>query len=122
MTRFDWLPLALLSLLLSCSGSVDPDPPHVQGVRVDVVEGTIPDIQRAMQEGRVTARELIEAHLLRIALYEERINAAIAVNADALATADRLDRERAEGRVRGPLHGIAVALKDNIQTTDMATT
>lgn len=88
----------------------------------DVVEATIPEMQRAMEEGRVTSRALVEAHLLRIAVYEERVNATIAVNAHALAEADRLDRERAEGRVRGPLHGIPVALKDNVHTTDMPTT
>lgn len=90
--------------------------------RFDVVEASITDMQSAMEAGRLTARELVEAHLLRIALYEERVNAAIAVNPNALAEADRLDRERAEGRVRGALHGIPVALKDNVHTTDMPTT
>ncbi len=90
--------------------------------RFDVVEATILEMQRAMEEGRLTSRLLVEAHLLRIALYEERVNAAIAINANALAEADRLDQERAEGRVRGPLHGIPVALKDNVHTTDMPTT
>ncbi len=88
----------------------------------DVVEATIDEMQQAMTEGRVTSRELVEAHLVRIALYEERVNATIAVNSEALADADRLDRERAEGRVRGPLHGIPVALKDNVHTTQMPTT
>jgi len=89
---------------------------------LEVVEATIPAMQRAMEEGHVTSRELVEAHLLRIARYEERVNAAITINANALEDADQLDRERAEGRVRGPLHGIPVALKDNIHTTDMPTT
>jgi amidase len=106
----------LAPLLTACSGSEGAPE------RFDVVEATIPDMQRAMEEGRVTARELVEAHLLRIALYEERVNAVIAVNPNALAEADRLDRERAEGRVRGPLHGIPVALKDNVHTADMPTT
>ena len=88
----------------------------------DVVEATIPSMQRAMEEGRITSRDLVEAHLVRIAVYEEQVNAVIAVNSDALAEADRLDRERAEGRLRGPLHGIPVALKDNVHTTDMPTT
>ncbi len=109
--------VALLSVsVLSCTG---PEPVEE---RFDVVEATIPEMQRAMEEGRVTSRELVEAHLLRIALYEERVNAVIAVNENALAEADRLDRERAEGRVRGPLHGIPVALKDNVHTTFMPTT
>ncbi len=106
----------LLPLLPSCAGE---SPPRE---RFDVVEATIPEMQRAMEEGRVTSRELVEAHLLRIALYEERINAVMTVNASALAQADRLDQERAEGRVRGPLHGIPVALKDNVHTTDVPTT
>src|SRR5436190_17719930 len=55
-------------------------------------------------------------------MYEDRINATLAVNPKALEEADQLDRERAEGKVRGPLHGIPVALKDNIQTTNMPTT
>ncbi|MDG2283531.1 MAG: amidase family protein [Longimicrobiales bacterium] len=88
----------------------------------DVVEATILDMQQAMEDGRVTSRDLVEAHLLRIAIHEDQVNAVITVNKNALAEADRLDRERAEGRVRGPLHGIPVALKDNVHTTDIRTT
>src|SRR5206468_7262748 len=58
----------------------------------------------------------------RIALYEDQLHAVIRVNPRALSIADSLDRERAQGRIRGPLHGIPVALKDNIHTTDMPTT
>lgn len=90
--------------------------------RFDVVEATIPQMQAALADGSVTSRELVEAHLLRIALYEEEVNAVITVNPRALEIADSLDRERAAGRVLGPLHGIPVALKDNIHTTDMPTT
>jgi amidase len=87
-----------------------------------VVEATIPDMQRAMTERRVTSRGLVTQYLTRIALYEKRINAAISINARALEDADARDAERAKGRVRGPLHGIPIALKDNIHTTDMVTT
>ena len=104
----------LLPFLASCASS-DAQP-------FDVVEATITEMQQAMAEGRITSRELIEAHLLRIALYEEDVNAVIAINHNALAIADSLDRLRAEGRVLGPLHGIPVALKDNIHTTEMPTT
>jgi amidase len=90
--------------------------------RFNVVEATIPQMQAAMTKGQVTSRQLVEQYLIRIAIYEDRLNAALAVNPKALEEADRLDRERAQGKVRGPLHGIPVALKDNIHTTDMPTT
>jgi len=109
-----FLAAALCALAVACTPPADES--------FDVVEATIPEMQRAMEEGRITSRALVEAHLARIATYEEEVNAIIAVNADALAEADRLDQERAEGMVRGPLHGIPVALKDNVHTTDIPTT
>ncbi len=87
-----------------------------------VVEATIPEMQAALREHRVTSHELVQQYLERIATYEDKLHAAITVNPHALADADALDRERAEGHIRGPLHGIPIALKDNIQTTDMPTT
>ena len=75
-----------------------------------------------MRSGRVTSRELVSLYLERIALYEDRLHAALAVNTRALAEAEALDRERAAGHVRGPLHGIPIALKDNIQMAGMPTT
>src|SRR3954470_14009089 len=70
-----------------------------------VVEASIGDMQRAMQEHRVTSRELVTQYLTRIAIYDKRINAALAVNPRALDEAAARDAERASGRVRGPLHG-----------------
>ncbi len=122
MSRSENCPRLLLGAALLGVSLVSCASPEVGQEPFDVVEATIPEMQKAMEEGRVTSRELVEAHLLRIALYEERVNGVIAVNANALAEADLLDQERAEGRVRGPLHGIPVALKDNIHTIHMATT
>ena len=87
-----------------------------------VVEATIPEMQAAMEQGRVTSRELVLQCLARIAMYEDKLHAAITVNRDALEEAEALDRERAQGKIRGPLHGIPIALKDNIHTTNMPTT
>jgi amidase len=87
-----------------------------------VVEATIPEMRKAMQQKRVTSRELVTQYLNRIALYEDKLRAAITVNPNALKEADERDRERAQGKVRGPLHGIPIALKDIIHTTNMPTT
>ncbi|MEO6260657.1 MAG: amidase family protein [Thermoanaerobaculia bacterium] len=87
-----------------------------------VVEATIPEMQAALRSGRVTSRDLVLQSLARIATWEDKLNAVITVNPAALDEADQLDRERAAGKIRGPLHGIPVALKDNIHTTNMPTT
>jgi amidase len=88
----------------------------------NVVEASITDLQNAMQEGRLTSRELVLLYLQRIAQYEDRINAVAYVSRTALDEAEELDRERAAGHVRGPLHGIPIGIKDIINTSNMPTT
>ncbi len=111
--------LSMGALLVAASCAPGPD---TASQPFSVVEASIPEMQAAMEDGRVTSRELVEQYLIRIALYEEELNGVMAVSSAALAEADALDRERADGRVRGPLHGIPIALKDIIHTTSVPTT
>jgi amidase len=101
-----------------------PAPPRetVRPLPFDVFEASISDMQAAMKSGRTTSHVIVQQYLTRIAKYEDLLHAAITVNPNALEEAEQRDRERAAGRIRGPLHGIPIALKDNIQTTDMRTT
>src|SRR5262245_39020052 len=96
--------------------------PGRSGRRFTVVEATIADLRAAMEKRRATARAIVTEYLTRIGTYEVALHATLAVNREALAEADQLDRERAARRIRGPLHGIPIAVKDNIHTTTMPTT
>ncbi|HEX8116202.1 MAG TPA: amidase, partial [Pyrinomonadaceae bacterium] len=91
------------------------------GGRFDWEELTVRDAQAAMSSGRVTARRLTEMYLERIERIDRRgaaLNSVIETNPDALSIADALDRERKSERERGPLHGVPVLIKDNIDTAD----
>ncbi|MFM8532744.1 MAG: amidase family protein [Acidimicrobiia bacterium] len=114
--------LAGILLLAATATACSPSTPPTQAAPFTVVEASIPDMQKAMQEGRVTSRQIVEQYLVRIALYNDKLHAVVTVNPKALQEADRLDQERKSGKVRGPLHGIPIALKDNIHTTDLRTT
>jgi len=91
----------------------------------DLEEATIADLQSAMASGKRTARSITQLYLNRIAALDRKgptLRHVIEVNPDALAVAESLDRERKGGRVRGPLHGIPMLLKDNLDTADRMTT
>jgi Asp-tRNA(Asn)/Glu-tRNA(Gln) amidotransferase A subunit family amidase len=79
-------------------------------------------MQTAMADGRLSAVTLTRFYLMRIQDLDGVLEAVLYVNPNAILEAAELDRERAAGTVRGPLHGIPVVLKDNIGTADMPTT
>jgi amidase len=108
---------ALLAGAEACGTKSTPPP----AASFSVVEATIPEMQAALAGGRVTSHELVAQYLERLGLYEDKLHAAITINPKALELADARDRERAAGHLRGPLHGIPIALKDNVLTTEMPT-
>ena len=101
-------------------------PSWVAAQQFRVEEVTIAEIHQAMAAGRLTARQLVQLYLDRIAAYDKQgpaLNAIVTVNPAALARADSLDLGLARtGRLTGPLHGIPVIVKDNYDTRDLPTT
>jgi len=84
---------------------------------------TLSDVSARIKAGTVTSAELVNACLARIDIYNPKVNAFITITRDqAIAQAKALDAEQRAGRLRGPLHGIPIALKDNIDTAGVRTT
>ncbi|MBP3953147.1 amidase family protein [Bacillus suaedae] len=83
----------------------------------EIEEATIAEMQAALQSGELTSVELVQMYLDRIEKYEDIVNAYISINPDALAIAAELDANRGSG-TRGPLYGIPIMLKDNVDTID----
>jgi amidase len=95
-------------------------PPHR-----DIEEVTIAELQDRMAKRRLTSRELVDKYIDRIEKLDQRgprLNSVIEINPDAEKIARDLDRERRAGHVRGPLHGIPILLKDNVDTADRTQT
>jgi amidase len=107
------LVVTVSSLLLTAPAHAAPSP-------IEIEEATVEQLGRWLGEGKLTTRRLAELYLERIEAIDRQgpaLRSVIAVNPDALAIADRLDAERKKGKV-GPLHGIPILIKDNIDTAD----
>ncbi len=91
---------------------------------VDLMDATISELQDAMESGSLTSERLTQMYIDRIEAYDKTLdlNSILWINPEALEEAAELDREREEGNVRGPLHGIPVVVKANIDVQGMATT
>ena len=90
---------------------------------IDLMDATIADLQREMTAGNVTSVRLSQMYIDRIRAYDEKLklNSIITINPGALKDAEALDKERGNGKVRGPLHGIPVVVKANYDVAGMAT-
>ena len=109
--RNGWLAVVLAAAAVSPASARD----------AVVEERSIDELQAAMMTGRASSADLTRAYLKRIAAMDRKgptLRSVIATNPDAIAQARALDAERRAGRVRGPLHGVPVLIKDNIETAD----
>ena len=113
--------LVLFTIMLSsCGGS-----PDSINSAFDVTEQSVSQLGVAMADGRVTAVNLVDSYLARIEAYDQQgptLNAMIVLNPLARQEAMALDKERAAGQIRGPLHGVPVVVKDNYDTAELPTT
>ena len=129
------LPLAVAVLAASVLAGCKPTPPAAPSptgattappagaASLDVAELSATDAAAKLASGALTSRALTQAYLDRIAAMDKKgpaINAVIELNPDALKEADALDAERKAGKLRGPMHGLPVLLKDNIDAVGMA--
>jgi amidase len=120
--------LLALSTSLRCAPPEAPAPATATAPErepFELLEAAVADLQEGMASGRWTARSITEAYLARIEAIDRsgpELRSIIETNPEALTIADTLDAERKAGKVRGPLHGIPVAIKDNIDTHDKMTT
>ena len=115
----------LIALSIGVALPIAALPTGASARTVPVEERSIADLQAMMTAGRATSVDLVTAYLARIAAMDRPgkgkgpgLRSVIAVNPDALAQARALDADRKAGRVRGPLHGIPILIKDNIETAD----
>ncbi|HTK25581.1 MAG TPA: amidase [Pyrinomonadaceae bacterium] len=86
--------------------------------QIQLEEITVTELSAGMQKGEMTAVDIAKGYLARIAEIDKKLNSIIELNPDALAIAAEMDKERKAGKVRSPLHGISIVIKDNIDTAD----
>jgi amidase len=115
--------IPLLLMLSGCTAEQSADQPDSATPALpDLADAGVTMIASGLAEGRFTSEQIVQGYLGRIDALDRagpRLSAVIEVNPDALDDARRLDAERIQGRLRGPLHGIPVLLKDNIDATGM---
>jgi amidase len=120
--------LGALLVLVACQDSPAPNADISEATSTILApmaapaDPTVADLQDLMRAGRLSAEQLVQHYLDRIARLNDEYHAVVEINPDALSIARELDQERAGGRERSALHGIPVLLKDNIDTADQMKT
>ena len=114
-----------VALLAACKPASAPPPAQATAptLALDVAELSATDAQKKMSAGELSSHQLVQAYLDRIAKIDKSgpaLNSIIELNPDSLKEADALDAERKAGKIRGPLHGVPILLKDNIDAVGMA--
>ncbi len=128
MDRRAFLKTSAAGAGLTAAGGCSPNAAEAPRAGIppfELDEATVADLRRMMESGERTARSIVEAYVGRIEALDRQgpeLRSMIEVNPDALEIADGLDAERRAGSVRGPLHGVPIALKDNLDTHDRMTT
>jgi amidase len=110
-----------LSLLLTATLAFAP----TWAGALDLWSANMADLEAAMAKRELTSEKLVKAYLARIAAYDQqgpKLNSVVVLNPKAIQEARLLDKERRAGKLRGPLHGIPIVLKDNFDTVDLPTT
>jgi len=110
--------VAVVAVLVVC----DSAPVHVQSRQFDLLTASVNDIQAAVAANALTYERLVTLYLARIAAYDKkgpRLNAVLEINPRALEIARALDAERRATGLRSPLHGIPIAVKDNLDVSDL---
>jgi amidase len=117
--------IRLLCVIAAAAGLHKPLLAASPADHFDLETATIADVEAAMGKGIITSEKLTELYLKRIETYDKQgpaVNALITLNPHALDVARERDAERKAGKIRGPLHGIPIVLKDNFNTFDLPTT
>ncbi len=107
-----------LTGMAACTTATKNQPEPTDFISFDLNEITVDELQQKMKSGELTAEHICQKYLDRIKLVDPQLKAVIELNPDVIVVARSLDEERKNGKVRGPLHGIPVMIKDNIDTGD----
>jgi Asp-tRNA(Asn)/Glu-tRNA(Gln) amidotransferase A subunit family amidase len=113
------------ALSLACASAGHAQARKDRGAPFQIMETTVEDVHAAFKSGKLTARQLVQGYLDRISAYDKQgptINSIITLNPNALAEADNLDAAYRRSGLTGPLHGIPILVKDEIDTAGMPTT